>query len=150
MKSHISTQLVAAAALALGAVATVTPAHARSDVFFSIGVQVPGVIVQPAPVFVRPLPYYAPAPEYYRRHDDGRRNDGPNWQRGGPHGDHGRDGFASAYGPGNMHGQWREVRRFGPSGDFDRDGIVNRFDHDRDGDGVRNRHDRLPNNPNRW
>ena len=35
------------------------------------------------------------------------------------------------------------------SGDIDRDGISNRSDHDRDGDGVRNRRDDFPNNRHR-
>jgi hypothetical protein len=143
MKPHTSTNLVATVALALGVLATATTAHARSDVSFSIGVQVPGVYVQSAPVYVRPMPFYAPAPEYHWRHD------GPNWQRGGAYGDHGRPGFASAYGPGNQPGQWHQMRRYGPHGDLDRDGVMNRFDHDRDGDGIRNRYDRLPSRPDR-
>jgi hypothetical protein len=40
-------------------------------------------------------------------------------------------------------------RRFGPYGDIDRDGVLNQDDNDRDGDGVRNRWDDYPNNPNR-
>jgi len=40
-------------------------------------------------------------------------------------------------------------RRFGPYGDIDRDGIDNQDDRDRDGDGVANRDDDYPNNPNR-
>jgi len=39
--------------------------------------------------------------------------------------------------------------RRGPYGDLDRDGIINSEDRDRDGDGVPNRHDDFPNNPNR-
>lgn len=34
--------------------------------------------------------------------------------------------------------------------DRDGDGVRNRHDRDRDGDGVPNRHDRKPNNPNRY
>jgi hypothetical protein len=36
-----------------------------------------------------------------------------------------------------------------PMGDRDRDGIPNAVDRDRDGDGVRDRRDARPNNPNR-
>lgn len=38
----------------------------------------------------------------------------------------------------------------GGSGDRDRDGVPNNMDRDRDGDGVRNRDDTRPNNPNRY
>lgn len=151
MKHLISIKSLAAVAIALGAFAAASSAHARSDVYFSIGVQVPGVFVQPAPVYVQPAPIYmqpapiymrpAPvyvqpppyyAPSYYRRYRD-----------------HDRDGIANIYDRGGPRHQWRQERRYGPYGDLDRDGIVNRRDRDRDGDGVRNRYDRLPNNPYR-
>jgi hypothetical protein len=126
MKHLISTKSLAAVAVALSAIVAASSAHARSDVYFSIGVQVPGVYVQSAPVYVQPRQYYAPAPIYYvpapiyyQRHDNGRRYGAQQWQRRGPHGDR------------------------------DRDGIRNQHDRDRDGDGVRNRYDRYPNNPNR-
>jgi hypothetical protein len=45
--------------------------------------------------------------------------------------------------------QRRWERRFGPNGDLDRDGILNQDDRDRDGDGVRNRYDRYPDDPDR-
>jgi len=132
MKHLISTKSLAAVAVALGAFAVASSAHARDDVHFSIGVQVPGVYVQPAPVYVQPLPFYTPAPDYYRRY-----------------GDHDRDGIVNIYAPGGPRNQWRQARLYGPYGDLDRDGIVNQQDRDRDGDGVRNRYDRLPNNPYR-
>jgi len=126
MKHLISTKSMAAAALALGAFAAASSAHARSDVYFSIGVQVPGVYVQPAPVYVQPAPVYVqprpvfmPVPGHYQRFDNGRHYGWQNWQRRGPYGDR------------------------------DHDGIMNRWDRDRDGDGVRNRYDRLPDNPYR-
>lgn len=133
MKHLISIQSLAAVALALGAFAAASSAHARSEVYFSIGVQVPGVYVQPAPVYMQPAPvymqpaplyvqpalFYAPAPRYYQRHDKGR------------------------------HPGWQNWQRRGPGGDRDRDGLMNRQDRDRDGDGVRNRYDRLPDNPYR-
>lgn len=37
-----------------------------------------------------------------------------------------------------------------PYGDMDRDGVPNRYDRDRDGDGVRNRHDGYDNRYGRW
>jgi len=118
MKHLISTKSLAAMAVVLSAIVAASSAHARSDVYFSIGVQVPGIYVQPAPVYVQPRQYYvpapnfyapapnfyAPAPIYYQRHDNGRRHGAQQWRRGGPHGDR---------------------------------------------DGVRNRHDRAPNNPSR-
>jgi hypothetical protein len=149
MKHLSSTKSLAAVALALGALAAASSAHARSDVYFSFGVQVPGAYVQTVPVHVQPRPYYAPVPDYYRRYDDGRRNGGRHWQRRGPYGDYDRDGIANIYDSGNQRNQWRQARLHGPYGDLDRDGIMNRQDRDRDGDGVRNRRDSYPNNPNR-
>ncbi|WPC67883.1 hypothetical protein SBP18_05050 [Rhodoferax ferrireducens] len=151
MKHLIAIKSLAAVAVALGAFAVTSSAHARDDVHFSIGVQVPGVYVQPAPVYVQPLPFYTPAPDYYRRYGDGRRNDGQHWQRRGLYGDHDRDRdrIVNIYAPGGPRHQWRQARLYGPYGDLDRDGIVNQQDRDRDGDGVRNRYDRLPNNPYR-
>jgi len=46
MKHLISTKSLAAVAVALSAFAAASSAQARSDVQFSIGVQVPGVFVQ--------------------------------------------------------------------------------------------------------
>ncbi|MDD2882487.1 MAG: hypothetical protein PHQ58_18860 [Rhodoferax sp.] len=147
MKHLISSKSLAAVAVALGVFAAASSAHASSDVYFSIGVQVPGVFVQSAPVYVQPRPTYTPTPDYYRRYGDGRRNDGQHWQRRGPHGDSDRDGIANFYDSGNPRHQRHQVSLYGPYGDLDRDGITNQQDRDRDGDGVRNRYDRLPDNP---
>jgi len=132
MKRLASPKSLAAVAVVLGAFAAASAAHARSDVYFSIGVQSPGYgygYVQPAPVYVQPAPvylqprveYYAPRPVYvqpqsyyYGQHRYGQRYDG------------------------------RYERRWGPNGDLDRDGIRNRNDRDIDGDGVRNRRDHFP------
>lgn len=152
MKRITSAKFLAATAVALGAFVAASAAHARTDVYFSIGVPAPvyvqpapvyvepaPVYVQPAPVYVQPRPVYVaprpvyvqpdyvPAPRYYGR---------PHWERRGPYG----DGF---------YHQRHHARRFGPYGDMDRDGIMNRDDRDRDGDGVRNRRDRFPNHPGR-
>lgn len=150
MKHLISTKSLAAVALALGAIVAASSAQARSDVYFSIGVQVPGVYVQPMPVYVQPMPvyvqprpyyapaphFYAPAPVYYQRYDNARRYGVQQWQGRGPYGDRDRDGIANIHDSGNQRNQWRQARFQGPHGD-------------RDGDGVRNRQDRLPDNPNR-
>lgn len=125
MKRFISPRSLAAVALALGAFAATSSVQARSDVTFSIGVQVPGFYVQPAPVYVQPRTFYAPPPGYYQRSDNGRRY-GKGWHRAGP--------------------QWQ---RHGPYGDLDRDGIRNQYDRDRDGDGIRNRYDQRPDKANR-
>jgi hypothetical protein len=136
MTHLISTKSLAAVALALGAIASASSAQARSDVQFSIGVQVPGLYLQSGPVYAQPRPIYMPAPVYYERYEQPR----------------------PVYMPAPIqYGRFDEGRRFGghhwqgrgPNGDMDRDGVVNRYDGDRDGDGVRNRYDRLPNNPYR-
>ena len=129
MKSIFSSKLLAVAALALGTIGAASAAHARSDVFFSVGVQ-PGygyysepapVYVQPRPVYVAPRPVYvAPQPVYEEYgYEDGRgwRRDAYRWEHRGWYGDHHR-------------------RLYGPWGD-------------RDGDGVVNRYDRFPDNPYR-
>ncbi len=135
MKSSISPRLVAAAALAVAGFGAVSAAHARSDVFFSIGLQGAPMYVQPAPVYVQPRPmYYQPQPVYVQTYP----------------------GYNAGYSQYRYHNGWaydrhgnrhhRQIDRTGPNGDMDRDGIINRYDSDRDGDGVRNRYDRQPNN----
>ena len=53
------------AALALAAFGAASAAQARSDVYFSIGVQgAPGVYAEPAPVYVQPRPVYVQPPFY--------------------------------------------------------------------------------------
>jgi hypothetical protein len=73
MTTSIRTRFIAAAALAVGALGLTSAAHARSDVFFSIGLQAPSssyyvqpdpVYVQPRPVYVQPQPIYSPRPVY--------------------------------------------------------------------------------------
>lgn len=157
MKRLISTRLFATIALALGAFAAASAAHAGNDVYFSVGVQSPGVYVQPVPVYVQPRPiyvapravylepepFYIPAPRHHRRHG------GQYWEHRGPYGDRDHDGIANVYDRDSARNQWRQARLYGPYGDLDHDGIMNQYDHDRDGDGVRNRYDRLPDNPYR-
>lgn len=136
MKHLISTKSLATVALALGALAAASVAHARSDVYFSVGVQIPGASVRLAPVDVHSRqPIYLVTPGHYGRDGDGRR-----------YGTSYRGGIANGYGPGSSRHQWRQARLYGPYGDLDRDGVSNLNDRDRDGDGVRNRFDRAPNN----
>lgn len=172
MRRSTFTKSLATAGLVLGALGAASAAHARSDVYFSVGVQSPGVYVQPAPVYVQPQPayvapqpvYVAPRPVYvepqpvyrpghygqHRYEDDRRRYDSHAWQRRGPYGDHDRDGVANVYDPDSPRNQRRWARLYGPYGDLDRDGVMNMDDRDRDGDGVRNRHDRFPDDPYRY
>ncbi|MBI2768285.1 MAG: hypothetical protein HYX47_01570 [Burkholderiales bacterium] len=64
-----STRFLAAAVLAAAALGAATAAQARSDVYFSVGVQgPPAVYVQPAPVYVQPQAY--PAPYGYSYEDE--------------------------------------------------------------------------------
>ncbi|MEO8858739.1 MAG: PXPV repeat protein [Burkholderiaceae bacterium] len=67
MKLSITKRFAVAAALALGALGIASTAQARSDVTWSIGIQVPGVYTQPAPVYMPAPPvYYRPPPVYYQ------------------------------------------------------------------------------------
>jgi hypothetical protein len=120
---------LAAIALTLSALAAASPAQAHSDVNFSVGVQVPGVYVQPAPVYVQPRQIYRPVPVRYERYDEGRRYDGPHWQHRGHFSDREREGFANVYESGGPRHQWYPSHRYGPNGDLDRDGVPSRFDH---------------------
>ena len=63
MKRLSPARFIATAVLALGALGAVTAAQARSDVFFSIGVQAPGNYVEPQPVYGSQY-YSAPAQVY--------------------------------------------------------------------------------------
>jgi hypothetical protein len=107
MKRLFSAKSIAVAALALGAVGAASAAHARSDVFFSIGV--PGAYVSNAPVYVQPEPVYVAPPVYqYEQPYYG-------------------NGVAYVY-ERDHHRYWRHNHRFGPYGDRDHDGVPNRFD----------------------
>lgn len=61
------TKVLAAAALALGVAGIAQTAHARTDVYFSVGVPAPAPVYyapQPAPVYVAPAEAYE-QPRYY-------------------------------------------------------------------------------------
>jgi hypothetical protein len=145
MNRILSTKLVATAALALGVIGAASAAHARSDVFFTIGVQPTPVYVQHRPAYVEPQHVYVePVPAYgHDRYQDRQ------WDRRSPYGDRDGDGIANRYDRDNSRHHYRYARHYGPYGDIDRDGIRNQDDRDRDGDGIRNRNDRFPDNPNR-
>jgi len=122
MKRLFSAKTIAAAAVAFGAVAATSAAHARSDVVFSIGFNTPAY-VHPAPVYVAPQPVYVqPAPVYYHGHGRYYGHD----RRHGPYGDWDGDGVANRYDPRPHHYD----ARIGHRGhrDWDRDGVPNRYD----------------------
>ena len=64
MKLCISTRYLAAAALAVSGFGATSAAHARSDLYFSIGLQGAPVYVEPAPVYIQPRPVYVQPPVY--------------------------------------------------------------------------------------
>ena len=64
MKLFISTKGLAAAALAVAGFGAASAAHARSDLYFSIGLQGAPVYVEPAPVYMQPRPVYVQPPVY--------------------------------------------------------------------------------------
>ena len=117
----------AGVALGLAALVAAGAAQARSEVYFSIGVQPSHVYVQPQPVYVQPQPVYVqprpvythpqpvyvqPRPVYvqpspgYGQHPgyygNGRR---------GPWGDHDGDGVPNLHDPDHPRNQWRQVER---------------------------------------
>ena len=66
MKRITFPRFLAGAALAAAALGAASAAHARSDVYFSVGVQGPPVVyVEPAPVYLQPRQVYVqPQPVY--------------------------------------------------------------------------------------
>lgn len=134
MNRIVNLKTLAAAALALGTLAAATTAQARDDVQFSVTLGNPGVYVQPItaygyarPAYVQPTPIYMlPRPVYvqpqsiYVRPRPVYVQPAPTYGWGHQrHNHHGRNEYAQ--------GSW---------GDYDRDGIPNRYD-------------RFPGNPNR-
>ncbi len=138
MTSLFNAKPLLAAALAVGALAAASAAHARSDVVFSIGVQAPYGYAQPAPVYVQPQPVYMqhqpvyvqPQPVYYESNRWHERRGGGVW------GDSDRDGVPNIYDRDSRFYDGRAAWRAGMRGDADRDGVPNRYD-------------RAPNNPYR-
>jgi len=158
MKSLLSSKPILAAAVAFGALAAASAAHAGTDLVVSIGF--PGAYVQPAPVYVQPAPVYV-QPQAYYGHGTHR-----GYERGGNWGDADRDGVPNIYDRNSRHYDARAAYRASPWGDADRDGVPNRYDRDSrhhtpgvihraaawgdaDRDGVPNRYDNAPRNPYR-
>jgi len=87
-----------ASALGLAALVGASAAHARSDVFFSIGIQAPFGVVQPAPVYVHPQPVYVePAPVYVQPQPVYVQPRPVRHHRRGAWGDADRDGVPNRY-----------------------------------------------------
>lgn len=122
-KTIAAAVLAATSALGLG-----TAAHA-----------VPAVVAVQSPPVTQDGWEYRPS-QWVQRSDGSWYLTSAEWVR--------RDNYAY-----NRHdedrAQRRWERRFGPNGDLDRDGVLNQDDRDRDGDGVRNRYDRYPNDADR-
>ena len=151
MNRIVRTRSLLAAAVAFGALAAGTAAHARSDVHFSIGVQAPYGYVEPEPVYVQPQPVYVqPQPVYvqprqvyvqprqvYVQPQPVYYYESHRW-----HGHHGRwadadrDGVPNGYDRDSRYYDGRVAHDARPWGDADRDGVPNRYD-------------RAPNNPYR-
>lgn len=155
MKSLFSAKSFAVAALALGAVGLASAAHARSDVFLSIGFNAPLGYVQPEPVYVQPRPVYVqprtayvqPQTVYYGNRYENRYDNRDDNRYGNDY---------------RSRGRWERRAAWA---DWDNDGIPNKFDRhprrfdervgygqagwDRDHDGVPNRYDSAPYNPYR-
>jgi hypothetical protein len=122
---RLSAKPLLAAVIGFAALAAGTAAHARSDVFFSIGFGGPVGYVQPAPVYVQPQRVYvAPQPVYvqpqpvyvqprpvYYGHDRDRH-----------------DGYGHDRDRHDGYGHDRSQRRHGAWGDADHDGVPNRYD----------------------
>jgi hypothetical protein len=134
MKTLFSAKPLLAAAVAVGALAAASAAHARSDVFFSIGIQAPigyvqpalvyvqprPVYVQPQPVYVQPRPVYVqPQPVYHGSHRGYERRA---W------GDADRDGVPNIHDRDSRLYEGRSAYRVRTSYDADRDGVPNRYD----------------------
>ena len=65
MQTSLFRRFSAAAIVLVAGLGAAVGAHARGEVSFSIGIQVPGVYVQPVPVYFQPQPVYVqPRPVY--------------------------------------------------------------------------------------
>ncbi len=121
---------LATAALALGTLAAATTAHARDDVQFSITLGTPGVYAHPRPVYVQPAPVYVQPRPIYAQPISSYVYPRPVYytQPAPVYGGWGHQRQRHHYG--------RDINNRGPMRDYDNDGIPNRYD-------------RFPGNPNR-
>jgi hypothetical protein len=114
MNRLVSLKTLLAATVAFGALAAASAAHARTDVYLSLGVPAP-VYVEPQPVYVQPQPVYVqPQPVYVQ----------PQSFYVQPSGYYVQPQTVYYGGYGHRHGHHRR----GPWGDADRDGVPNRYD----------------------
>lgn len=121
---------LATAALALGTLAAATTAHARDDVQFSITLGTPGVYVQPAPVYAHPRPVYVQPRPIYAQPISSYVYPRPVYYTQ----------------PAPVYGGWGHQRQRHHHGrDMNNRGPMRDYDHD----GIPNRYDRFPGNPNR-
>jgi hypothetical protein len=137
MNRSIFSKRVVATALGLAALVAATASHARTDVSLSIGIPVPGVYVQPAPVYVQPQPVYVqprpvyvqPQPVYVQPQPVYVQPQAVyGYARRGPWGDRDGDGIPNARDRWDNRQHWNQAHRSGPWGDADRDGVPNRYD----------------------
>jgi len=110
MKHLISIKSIAAVAIALGAFTAASSAHAASEVHFTIGVAVPGIHAQLTPVHMQHRPVFNREHGHFSRFNEGRRDDGNQWQRRNPYSGRDRNGFASSGDPRN---RWHQRKRVG-------------------------------------
>ena len=136
MNRYFSTRSFIAAALALGAAAAGSAAHARTDV--TLVIDTPHRQVQSAPVFVQHQPYAVQPAVVYNgpRTVQFDRDSDRMGRRGNPMGDADRDGIPNRFDRDSRFYDARAARNHPQWGDFDRDGVVNQFD-------------RFPRNPRR-
>jgi hypothetical protein len=121
MKRLFSAKSLVVASLALGAIGLASAAHARGDVTWSIGVNLPYGYVQPAPVYVAPQPVYVQPQTVYYGYDR-RPVQRAAWR------DADRDGVPNIYDRDSRFYDARLAQRRGGWRDADRDGVANRYD----------------------
>jgi hypothetical protein len=123
-----------AAAVAFGALAAASAAHARADVVFSIGVQAPYGYMQPQPVYVQPQPVYVQPQPVYEQPQPVYFEPQRVYVQPQPFYAEPQRMYVQPQPVYYRHHRWHEHR--GPWGDADRDGVPDRYD-------------RAPNNPYR-
>ncbi len=125
MNRFLSLKSLAPAMLLLGTLAAAGTAQAHNEVQLSLGLGVPGVYVQPAPVYASPRPVYQQSAPVYTYAQ-------PVYERRVPVYAVPQPVYVPppVYGwgyPHHHHWERREYER-GPWGDHDHDGTPNRYD----------------------